>query len=472
MENNQTTKNIAETLASELPKPVEIASRDYDHLTRVALPPNWTVKDFDDEKLLQQPRRKTASIETDTVESFVAYLTLHASEQTTVWVKADYVKGEVDFLGVVNDHGAEDDDRDWRDHRVKFAPGNPKSGTGGKPRTGSHSARPNSRRSSRTTLLTSMETSTPRPAPTCCAWRSISRRSRICASRLPAAFAALVLRKKFVLKIVGDYAWEQAAQRSGYQGTLEEFQTASVGFIPMVFRMLERFVARRATQIVVPSKYLAGIVELWGIDKKRITVIYNGVTIHDVGVKEVIRGVLNFRGRLLISVGRLVPWKGFDVLIKVFAKLKKKFPDLTLFIAGGGPDAERLEGIARKNKVEESIIFAGVVDHDALLRYVKAADVFVLNTSYEGFSHQILETMAVGVPIVTTNVGGNPEIITDGQTGYLIKPNDESALASRITGLLEKHDVYQRITTAARAHVAGFSDAKTVAETATLLKSL
>lgn len=289
---------------------------------------------------------------------------------------------------------------------------------------------------------------------------------------LPAAFAALVLRKKFVLKIVGDYAWEQAAQRSGYQGTLEEFQTASVGFIPMVFRMLERFVARRATQIVVPSKYLAGIVELWGIDKKRVTVIYNGVTISDVGVKEVIRGVLNFRGRLLISVGRLVPWKGFDVLIKVFAKLKKKFPDLTLFIAGGGPDAERLEGIARKNKVEESIIFAGVVDHDALLRYVKAADVFVLNTSYEGFSHQILETMAVGVPIVTTNVGGNPEIITDGQTGYLIKPNDESALASRITGLLEKHDVYQRITAAARAHVAGFSDAKTVAETATLLKSL
>ena len=122
MENNQTPKNIAETLARELPKPVEIASRECDHLTRVALPPNWTVKDFDDEKLLQQPRRKTASIETDTVESFVAYLTLHASEQTTVWVKADYVQGKVDFLGVVNDHGAEDDDRDWRDHRVKFAP--------------------------------------------------------------------------------------------------------------------------------------------------------------------------------------------------------------------------------------------------------------------------------------------------------------------------------------------------------------
>ena len=122
MENNQTPKNIAETLARELPKPVEIASREYDHLTRVALPPNWTVKDFDDEKLLQQPRRKTASIETDTVESFVSYLTLHASEQTTVWVKADYVQGKVEFLGVVNDHGAEDDDREWRDHRVKFAP--------------------------------------------------------------------------------------------------------------------------------------------------------------------------------------------------------------------------------------------------------------------------------------------------------------------------------------------------------------
>ncbi len=289
---------------------------------------------------------------------------------------------------------------------------------------------------------------------------------------LPASLASLVLQKIFILKIVGDYAWEQATQRSGYLGTPEEFQSASVGVTPTLLRILERFVAWRAARIVVPSKYLADIVQLWGVDAKKITVIYNGVTIGDVGVKEVIRGVLNFKGRLLISVGRLVPWKGFDVLIKVFAKLKKKFPDLTLFIAGDGPDADRLLGIAQKNRIEQSIIFSGAVDHDALLRYVKAADVFVLNTSYEGFSHQILETMAVGVPVVTTHVGGNPEIITDGQTGYLVKPNDESALASRITGLLERRELYQRITTAAQAHVASFSDIRLVVETATLLKSL
>lgn len=122
MDKNQTPENIAETLARELPKPIEIASRYYDHLRRVALPPEWKVQDFDDEKLLGQPRRKKASIETDTVESFVAYLTLHGHEQTTVWVKADYVEGKVEFLGVVNDHGAEGDAQDWRDHRVKFAP--------------------------------------------------------------------------------------------------------------------------------------------------------------------------------------------------------------------------------------------------------------------------------------------------------------------------------------------------------------
>ncbi|MEK7063181.1 MAG: glycosyltransferase family 4 protein [Patescibacteria group bacterium] len=289
---------------------------------------------------------------------------------------------------------------------------------------------------------------------------------------LPAWFAAFVLRKKFVLKVVGDYAWEQARQRSGFVGTLEEFQSADVSLFIQILRTLERFVARRALRVVVPSKYLAGIVAEWGVEKKRIVVIYNGVSIGDVGERQIIRGLLHFSGKLLISVGRLVPWKGFDVVIKVFARLKKKFPDLTLFIAGSGPEMNRLQLTVDSLQLGESVIFAGQVDHDALLRYVRAADIFVLNTSYEGFSHQILETMAVGTPIVTTNIGGNPEAITDGVDGYLVRPGDMSALESRVTTLLEKPDQYKKIVVAARKRVAVFTDERTVSETATLLQSL
>lgn len=289
---------------------------------------------------------------------------------------------------------------------------------------------------------------------------------------VPAFFACLVLRKKFLLKIVGDYAWEQARQRFGYGGTVEDFQTASVHPVATLFRITERFIARRAVRIVVPSKYLQRIVVSWGIPDIKIVTIYNGVSVGDVGVKETIRGLLHFDGKLIISVGRLVPWKGFDVLIRVFAKLKKKAKDIKLFIVGSGPDLEVLEALTEKEGVQDSVIFAGAVDHEALLRYIKASDIFVLNTSYEGLSHLVLETLAVGVPVVTTHVGGNPEVITDGVNGYLVKPNDMSALQSRITTLLEKPETYQKIQSAGLLRAAEFTDERVLQETATLLKGI
>lgn len=289
---------------------------------------------------------------------------------------------------------------------------------------------------------------------------------------VPAFLAAFVLRKKFLLKVVGDYAWEQARQRFGFQGTVEEFQSASVHPIARVFRVVERFIASRAVRVVVPSQYLSRIVHEWGVSHESITVIYNGVSVGDVGVKETIRGVLHFEGKLIISVGRLVPWKGFDILIKVFAKLKKKTKDIKLFIVGSGPDLESLESLVEKEGVQDSVIFAGAVDHDALLRYIKASDIFVLNTSYEGLSHLVLETLAVGVPVITTHVGGNPEVITDNVNGFLVKPNDMSALQSRMTTLLEKSDVYQRIQSAGLVRAGEFTDERVIQETATLLKGL
>jgi glycosyltransferase involved in cell wall biosynthesis len=289
---------------------------------------------------------------------------------------------------------------------------------------------------------------------------------------VPAMIAAFFTQRKLVIKVVGDYAWEQATQRFGYAGTIEAFQTAPVSWRAKVLRSLERFVARSARSIIVPSEYLAKIVVGWGVPRERIQVIYNGVSIGDVGTKEIIRGMLHFEGQLLISVGRLAPWKGFDTLIRVFARLRKKFKHLKLFIVGSGPDLARLEKVVEIERVGEHVIFSGAVDHEALMRYIRASDVLALNTSYEGFSHLILETMAVGTPVVTTNIGGNPEAITDGVTGFLVAPNDMMALESRITKLLNDQALSARIVTAAKAKVAQFTDQRVLQETASLLQSL
>lgn len=289
---------------------------------------------------------------------------------------------------------------------------------------------------------------------------------------VPARVAAFLRRKKFVVKVVGDFAWEQARQRFDFTGTLEEFQDAEVGLVPTLMRFFERVVSRSAHHVIVPSKYLAGIVALWGVPPERLTVIYNGVSVADVGDRDTIRGLLHFSGKLIISVGRLVPWKGFATLITTFARLRRKDPELRLFIVGSGPDLATLEALAETEGVADAVIFAGAVDHDALLRYLRAADVFVLNTSYEGFSHLILETMAVGTPIITTMVGGTPEILDDGVTGYLVSPNDGDALGKRITKVLTDKAVHTRLVSEAGKKVATFTDARVADETVRLCHTL
>lgn len=289
---------------------------------------------------------------------------------------------------------------------------------------------------------------------------------------LPAALVALVLRKKFVLKVVGDYAWEQATQRFGYTETLESFQSAELSFVPELMRSLERWVAKRALKVVVPSKYLGRIVGQWGVSKKNIEVVYNGIEAETVGLKQVIRGLLRFKGKLVMSTGRLVPWKGFGTLIRVHAALVTKLPDLKLLIVGSGPDEKKLEALTRELGVEDSVIFTGSVDRAVALRYMRAADVFVLNTHYEGFSHVLLEASTVGVPIVTTRIGGNPELIEDNVNGYLVKPDDEVTLAHRIEKLLQSPETRLRIAGNAKKRVEKFSIAAMVDQTATVLRSV
>ncbi|MBV9349567.1 MAG: glycosyltransferase family 4 protein [Patescibacteria group bacterium] len=290
---------------------------------------------------------------------------------------------------------------------------------------------------------------------------------------LPAYFGALVLGKKFILKMVGDYAWEQAAQRFGFRGILEEFQHAKVAFVPSVLRSIERMVARRALHVVVPSRYLGKVVHEWGVPKEKITVIYNGMEpLEDTGNKPVLRGLLKFHGKLLISVGRLVPWKGFKELIGIAAHLKKDFPDLKLMIVGSGPELAALEKTASEKGLGEDVIFTGALARDVLLRYIRASDVFILNTRYEGFSHQIIEVMMVGVPIIATKIGGNPEAIDHERNGFLVAPNDVSRIEGYTKALLTDASLRMRITAAAKRKVQQFSTERMVEETAAFLKNI
>lgn len=120
----QELSNIAETLAKEMKAPVEIISEAGGNLKRVALPPGWTLVEKDDDpRLLVAPRRKIAKVKMHDAESFIDYTKRHGSlADSTIWCIADYKAGKVGFTAILNDHGEEDNQAAFRDHRATFSP--------------------------------------------------------------------------------------------------------------------------------------------------------------------------------------------------------------------------------------------------------------------------------------------------------------------------------------------------------------
>ncbi|MFT4171783.1 MAG: DUF2303 family protein [Rhodocyclaceae bacterium] len=115
--------NLAETLAREMKAPIELAGAPEGARKRIALPPGWKMEEKDDSKLAPAPFRKLAVVRLHDAESFTDYIQRHGIEnQTTIWCAANYTAGSVQFLAVVNDHGAASHAAAWRDHRATFQP--------------------------------------------------------------------------------------------------------------------------------------------------------------------------------------------------------------------------------------------------------------------------------------------------------------------------------------------------------------
>ncbi len=287
-----------------------------------------------------------------------------------------------------------------------------------------------------------------------------------------AVLAARLAWKRAFVRVTGDYAWEQGAQRFGVTDLMDDFQKSRYGLRVELLRMLQAWTVRLAHMVIAPSVYLKGIAVGWGVPEKKIRVVYNAVEVPEKVEDRVhARERLQLTGSIVVSAGRLVPWKGFTVLMEAFADLKKRIPDALLVIIGSGPQEAELKTYARAMPVANAIRFTGALPKNELHRYLSAADVFALNTAYEGFSHQILEAMAHGLPVVTTRVGGNLEIVRDGENGLLVSFDDASALEKALADVLQKEDLHRRLGTAARAATARFSGERMFSELAAVLGS-
>jgi len=255
---------------------------------------------------------------------------------------------------------------------------------------------------------------------------------------LPAWLAARLRRKKFVVKVVGDYAWEQSTQRFGVTDSIAVFQKQRhYSTVVQFLKWLESFVVRHADRVIVPSDYLRGIVTGWGVKPDNVAVIYNAVEL-----KAVAPAAKPAEERWIISAGRLVPWKGMEALISIMTEIVTEFPNVKLKIIGDGPEREKLRLKTEDLRLKDCVELLGNLPHEKTLAYLAVADLFVLNSGYEGLSHMLLEALSFGRPVLASDVGGNPEVIIKNQTGELFEYNNRVQIRERIREFLQNPSLH------------------------------
>lgn len=243
---------------------------------------------------------------------------------------------------------------------------------------------------------------------------------------IPALLVARLRRLPLLVRVPGDFAWEQGVQRFDVQETIDDFQTKKYGWRVELLRWLQARVVRGADHVMAPSVYFTRLVQGWGVPSERAHAVYNGVAIPE--------GILPVRGSRLriISAGRLVPWKKFDTLIRLMNDL----PNVDLIIVGEGPDRASLETLTKNEGVADRVRFMGALPRAELLALIAGADVFVLRSQFESFSFQLVEAMMLGTPVVAQAIGNLAEIVQSGENGLLIDSEDEEGLRKALQRLL------------------------------------
>jgi glycosyltransferase involved in cell wall biosynthesis len=261
-----------------------------------------------------------------------------------------------------------------------------------------------------------------------------------------ASLGAALTRRPLVVKLVSDEAFERAVRSGRFAGTLEEFQRVRGGLRVRLLRATRNAALRRARRVVVPSAYLRDLAVGWGLARERLEVVPNPApplpTLPD---REEARARLGLNGFTLAAAGRLTRQKALLDALDAISRTE----EVSLVVAGDGPERAALERRASKPDLVDRVRFAGALSRDEVLTLFRAADAALLTSTWENLPHSVVEALAVGTPVVATAVGGVPEVVHDGDNGLLAPAGDVDAIAGAIRRL--EGDDALRTTLAANA---------------------
>ncbi len=286
-------------------------------------------------------------------------------------------------------------------------------------------------------------------------WRGSER----CVRKIQRRFAATVVDAHFLYP--DGWAATRIARRLGLPATITIRGSKDEWLIGTNREPLLVEAMRAAARLYAVSDALKRDVAVkLGIEDRKVKVIGNGVDLEkftqvDKAEARHRLGIPN-GAKVLIGVGGLIPRKGFHRVIPLIPELRRRHPGLVYLIVGGGVshgDMRReLEGLAESLGVSDSVRFCGPQKPENLKWFYGAADVFVLATEHEGWANVFLEAMACGLPVITTKVGGNAQVVADTRLGAVVDWWHPNAFRDAIDEALERNWNRQAIIGYARSN--------------------
>lgn len=276
---------------------------------------------------------------------------------------------------------------------------------------------------------------------------------------LHVALAARLRGTPSIVRTYVDGTWEISHRLGWHTDTIDAYQLNHYGWKVALLRALQRTWWGWVRRIIVPSRFIQGLVEGHGVTPQKIALIHNAYH----GPLEFAESKASCRARLrvpaervaLLTICRLMIWKGVDGLIRALAQLPESHH---LYVAGEGDELESWTALAASLGLGKRVHFLGNVPHEQLMAWIRAADLFLLNSTYEGLSHTLLEVMWLGTPAAVSAIGGNVELIEDGVNGRSFAPSDVPAIVDSVRQIVAEPALAQRFVERSRAKVeAGFA---------------
>jgi glycosyltransferase involved in cell wall biosynthesis len=217
--------------------------------------------------------------------------------------------------------------------------------------------------------------------------------------------------------------------------------------VARVFIAAERIAARITDRIVTLTR--KGLEDHLAVrigERDQFAVIPSGTDVGRFSCEDggAVRAELGCGTRMVVGwAGRLAPVKDCATFLRAAATVISQHPDVCVLVAGDGEEREYLRSLAGELGIAANVCFLG--DRRDMPRILAAMDVFVLSSLNEGFGRVIVEAMAAGTPVVSTEVGGTSEVIEDGVSGMLIPPGDPGRMADAVLSLLDNHEARARL---------------------------